>query len=420
MKKIAKYSIIFLILIFAVTFPVQSVKAELNDINVIFEGYDGSIIDIQTIKTPVYPELEGYTFTGWDISFDEWTGNIIFTAQYIPSQHTVTFIDFDGRIIDTQTVFHGGMAVAPNIPECEGYIFTGWDNAFDYIVEDIIIAAQYDSIQYTQYTVTFIDFDGSIIDIQRVFHGGMAITPDIPEHEEYIFTGWDRVFDYVMDDLIITAQYDLMQYTVVFIDFDGTIIDIQTVLCGESAITPNIPKHEGYIFIGWDNAFDYITSDTITTAQYSIDYDNGSTDDEYVINITWGTMKFYYRETGHWNPETHSYENIVGYWEENSFTSSNNEIIVENLSESAFSISFIPEQYDLTGIDINLYTENIEKGDDAVGMFLSEYTPNDNVPQVSAYLRLSGILSANETENLKDGEYSKVGSVAIIIAAADS
>lgn len=58
--------------------------------------------------------------------------------------HTVTFIDgFDGSIISTVTVIHGGMAEAPEAPEHEGYVFIGWDGVFDCVTSDISVTAGY-------------------------------------------------------------------------------------------------------------------------------------------------------------------------------------------------------------------------------------------------------------------------------------
>ncbi|MCR5150027.1 MAG: InlB B-repeat-containing protein [Clostridiales bacterium] len=57
--------------------------------------------------------------------------------------YNVTFFDYDGFVFDEQTVNYFESAVAPEVEEREGYIFTGWDNRFDHVTEDMEVTAQY-------------------------------------------------------------------------------------------------------------------------------------------------------------------------------------------------------------------------------------------------------------------------------------
>lgn len=136
------------------------------------------------------------------------------------------------------------------------------------------------------YTVTFVDYDGRELDVQRVQKGKDATAPEEPVREGYSFTGWDKPLTNIQSDLTITAQYELKTFTVLFvdgyagkdevtpapIDFDNInwekVISEQHVTYGGSAIEPQAPKHKGYVFIGWDKEFDAITENTIVTAQY--------------------------------------------------------------------------------------------------------------------------------------------------------
>ena len=63
-------------------------------------------------------------------------------------------------------------------------------------------------------------------------------------------------------------------YTVTFIDgITGKVIDEQIVPEGEAADEPTPPKHEGYVFIGWDKSFDEVTEDMTVTALYAVSGD---------------------------------------------------------------------------------------------------------------------------------------------------
>ena len=57
-------------------------------------------------------------------------------------------------------------------------------------------------------------------------------------------------------------------YTVTFQDFDGTVLKTETVKSGESATAPDDPSREGYTFVGWDRDFSAITKDTVIKAEY--------------------------------------------------------------------------------------------------------------------------------------------------------
>lgn len=63
--------------------------------------------------------------------------------------HSVTFVGEDGRPIKTEQVVHGMAATAPDAPEVQGKKFTGWDRSFDSVTEDITVKAQYQQLTYT-------------------------------------------------------------------------------------------------------------------------------------------------------------------------------------------------------------------------------------------------------------------------------
>jgi hypothetical protein len=68
-------------------------------------------------------------------------------------EHTVTFVDWDGSVIDVQTVPQGYDAKAPADPARKGYDFSGWDVDFSKVMEDIIVTAKYDRILITSIAI---------------------------------------------------------------------------------------------------------------------------------------------------------------------------------------------------------------------------------------------------------------------------
>ena len=181
---------------------------------------------------------------------------------------TVKFFDVDGNLLSSQLVIKGEAAEAPaeeDIPKIEHYHFTGWDKAFDNVTENLEITAQY---AIDTFTVKFYDVNNHVVSTQTVEYGKAAVAPELPEVEGYHFVGWEDAFDVVTEDLKIYPIYEINTYTVTFVDWDGTVLKTQTVEHGSDATAPADPAREGYTFTGWDKTFNNVTSDLTVTAQY--------------------------------------------------------------------------------------------------------------------------------------------------------
>ena len=78
-----------------------------------------------------------------------------------------------------------------------------------------------------RHTVIFKDWDGTILKTEIVEESASATAPSDPTREGYNFTGWDKDFTNVTSDLIITAQYAvLVQYKIVEYEFNNTLYDL--------------------------------------------------------------------------------------------------------------------------------------------------------------------------------------------------
>ena len=223
---------------------------------------------------------EGYTFKGWSTIVN---GQVMYTdgatvnnltatnhdtvtlyAVWEANQYTVTFKDWDGSVLKTEQVAYNTAATAPAAPTREGYRFTGWDKTFDVITGDTEITAQY----IKTWTVTFKDEDGTVLKTEIVDEGTGATAPTEPAKEGHTFAGWNAAFDNVTEDTVVTAIYTVNQYTVTFKDWDGSVLKTEQVAYNTGASAPTEPNREGYRFTGWDVSFENIMGDTIVTAQY--------------------------------------------------------------------------------------------------------------------------------------------------------
>lgn len=71
--------------------------------------------------------------------------SLVYTVTYeINITYTVTFKDWDGTVLKTEKVKEGTSATAPSNPIRDGHRFTGWDKDFNNIISDLIVTAQYE------------------------------------------------------------------------------------------------------------------------------------------------------------------------------------------------------------------------------------------------------------------------------------
>ncbi|MBQ7209426.1 MAG: InlB B-repeat-containing protein [Paludibacteraceae bacterium] len=245
---------------------------ETNIYTVRFLDWNNVELSIQHIEhgkwavAPDEPEREGYTFTGWDQSFNNVTSDLVIYAVYDVKYYKVTFRNWNDDVLKIDNVAYGKSATPPADPTRPDHVFIGWEGDYSNVTADITVVAKFAGMYYN---VRFHDFDGRVLWTSITSYGEMAVAPENPTREGYTFTGWDKDYSSVTEDMDINALYNINSYTVEFRDFDGTSLSTQTVNYGQSATAPAAPAHEGLTFTGWDTDYTQITGNTIITAQYA-------------------------------------------------------------------------------------------------------------------------------------------------------
>lgn len=71
------------------------------------------------------------------------------------------------------------------------------------------LIAIFDGSSSTTYTVTFVDWNGSVLKVcSDIPYGGSATPPSNPTREGYVFTGWNRGYSNVTSNFTVTALYN--------------------------------------------------------------------------------------------------------------------------------------------------------------------------------------------------------------------
>ena len=160
-----------------------------------------------------FSELNGggtqyYTATGTSAHAYDLPRNETLYAYWIINTYTVTFIDWDGTVLDTQTVEYGSAAQSPAPGNRVDYSYAGWDYPIDYITEEMTVTAQYSNENTRR--VVFENWDGTFLKQQHVDYGLAASEPySLPRRAGYTFTNWDGVFNHLIENITITAEFKI-------------------------------------------------------------------------------------------------------------------------------------------------------------------------------------------------------------------
>lgn len=268
-----------------------------------FLNWDGSIIaqyffhDGDIVPSPMTPEKGTdstctYSFMGWDHPVEDvCVGDATYTAIFEKTcvDYTVTFLDFDGRVISSQTYHYGDPVDIPTDPDRKAdntytYSFKNWGTtASETCTGNAEYTATYDA-EYIEYTVEFRNWDGTVISRTNYHYGDAVLAPtnvgrSADKVYSYRFAGWDNDVTACQGNVVYTAVYQesLVNYTVTFQNYDGSVISSNTYHYGDTVEIPVVTvtpsdKVYNYYFIGWDSDVTTCQGNTTYTAAYSTEY----------------------------------------------------------------------------------------------------------------------------------------------------
>ncbi|MDE6018310.1 MAG: InlB B-repeat-containing protein [Muribaculaceae bacterium] len=235
------------------------------------------------IVAPEAPDMEGHTFSGWgEVPATMPAYDLVFVGTYADNYYTITFKVGD-EVIKMADLAYGAEILLPEVPEKEGYSFSGWGN-----VPAAMPAANIEivgSYILNNYSITF-KIDEEVIYAGQLAYGAEVSAPQAPDKEGYTFSGWGIV-PAVMpaSDLVISGTYNVNTYTLTFL-VDGEIIYSFPVPFGSEIALPEPPEKEGYSLVGWTApqatmpAYDLNINGTYNVNMYMVTF---KIDDEIVF-----------------------------------------------------------------------------------------------------------------------------------------
>ena len=273
---------------------VTGVYIDQNNISVNANNFPYNLIE---------PSRDGYIFDGWytvenftsnvgrieklESSFDPnliQNNNINVYAKWMSvSGVAVKFATGIGSAIDSDEFDVGETMTLPgaNSTTATGYTLSGWLCSYDnevyepgetYTVPNITnitFTAQWEA---KKYTITFNTNGGSSVAAITQDYGSAITAPSNPTKTGHTFTGWDKAIPSTMpaEDITITAQWKINQYTITFNSDGGTDVSPITRDYGTVVTLSATPSKKAtigkYTFAGWkdSNGNTYKVGSTIT------------------------------------------------------------------------------------------------------------------------------------------------------------
>lgn len=183
--------------------------------------------------------------------------------------------------------------LSSRIPTRPGYRFLGWSTSPTATKALYAAGGQYTADtgvrlyavwELETYIIQFVDHDGKTLQ-SKTYHYGNTVTPPAAptrpsdKANHYDFAGWDKTVTSATATTVYTAQYNArpIEYSIVFCDDDGRVLESAVYHYNETPTAPPIPKKESdkvfsYTFVSWGEPIGRVTGDKVYTAVYNKTY----------------------------------------------------------------------------------------------------------------------------------------------------
>ena len=215
--------------------------------------WQGNVVVGTKIPAPEVPQKEGYAFSGWN-NFVEVMPPYSFTAHgtYIRKRYAITFLDVD-RVVETKEYVYGTKITPPEEPVRQGLLFIGWEGMPKTMpARDLRISARFGG---EKFRVSYL-VEGELIASEEMDVGVKLSPPVEPMRDGYLFTGWQNLPEFMPDhDVIVTGGFGVHTYSVTY-KVNGIIWRIDRYEPGQKITPPEPPEQQHKTFVRWRNFTD--------------------------------------------------------------------------------------------------------------------------------------------------------------------
>ncbi len=206
--------------------------------------YDEKVLYGSNIVVPQVAEKEGYTFSGWGVVPATMPAqDLLFTASYDVNSYSIIFKIGDEVIYSAQLPY-GSSITVPAVPERDGHTFSGWGNVPETMpAKNLEFVGNYN---VNSYKIVF-KIDDEIVLESELSYGAEIILPEVPEKEGYTFSGWGVVpATMPASDLEFSGTYEVNYYNVTFMVNDDVIYS-SLLPYGSEIVAPDMSSYEGFL-----------------------------------------------------------------------------------------------------------------------------------------------------------------------------
>lgn len=225
-------------------------------------------------KTLELPELsrEGYIFDGWYNGETLWTTDekvskdTELIAKWTAKKYTITFvvngIEYAEEFAyDTTPSFTGDLTKTPTTTK--EYTFSGWNPEITTVTGNATYTAQFsENVRIYNVSVSESYKNAGVYSGLGEFEYNKSTTVSVTPNTGYNFLGWYKNgapfststtidISNITEDVSLEAQFSLINRTITYHDFHGTLANPTTYNVTNGIITLVPQNYNGYNFVGW-------------------------------------------------------------------------------------------------------------------------------------------------------------------------